>query len=121
MANTILNTQVGYTTSGSNGAGPQSQVIVGRDLSASWEAVGFGPFGRPDFTENVKFNLTLISGEGGNPAKAATISFAAADIMTIIDNSQTLFAPISLTLTEVIICNNGQSGRMMVLASQPYT
>ena len=116
---TILPTQVGYTMSGQNGTS-QSQVMIGKDLALSWDAIGFGPNGRPDLVENVKFNLTLISGSIP-PQKAATISFASADIFTIVSNAQTLTLPLALTLVEVIICNNGQSGRMMVLGSQPYT
>lgn len=100
----------------------------------SFTALGFGPLGQNDLTEGLTLNLTLISGtasasaasqavNGGGSApfqKVATISFSAADIVAIVANSQTLEVPVNLTLTEVIICNNGQSGRMMVLGSMPY-
>ena len=117
----ILNPQEGYTQTGI-GSPLQSQTIIGRDKFLQWEAVAFGPQGRPDYTEGIRFNLTLISGQANNAyLKMGSISFSANDISAIIDNADTLIAPVALQLVEVMVCNNGQSGRMIILGSPVYT
>lgn len=118
----LIDPLIGYTPTGI-GSPYQSQVIVGKDLSLSFEAIGFGPNSRPDLVEGVRLNLTLISGnqQDGGPQKMASLSFSANDISAIIDSASTLVGPVPFQLVEVIVCNNGQSGRMMVLGSPVYT
>lgn len=117
----ILNPQDSYTQTGV-GLPYQSKTIFGKDLNLSWTAISpAGPFGNPDLCEGVLFNLTLISGQSANNlSKTASISFSSNDIAAILQNATTLQSPVTLQLVEVIVCNNGASGRMIVLGSMPY-
>lgn len=55
--NTVLPTQIGYTPTGSASG---AQLVIGRNTTANWEAIGFGNDGRPDANERLVINLTYI-------------------------------------------------------------
>ena len=121
---TILPKQIGFTvagnTNGIGGTASQSQVIIGKDITLSWDCVGFGGQGRPDPVENVILNLTIITNAPNGPQKLGQISFNASDIAAIISNNTNAPTPILMKLTEVDVCSNGTPMKMIVLASTPY-
>lgn len=120
---TILPTQLGttiYSDGSANIPASQSQIFIGKDITAQWEAVGFGSQGRPDAVENVILNLTLITNSAGGPSKKATISLKASDINSILKGNTNIPNPVTLSLMEVDVCNNGTAAKMLVISSVPY-
>lgn len=125
MPNTFYPTQIGFVPSGS--APNSSKIVIGRNITGSWEAVGFGADGRPDTLNNFVINFTYTN--AGQARKLGDVTLNAGDLYTIMNplpNKQS-YAPsnIELTFKEVSICELGDDGesverKMIVLASQTY-
>jgi hypothetical protein len=112
---TIYPTQIGYVPTGVNGTVGISSVTIGRTITGSYEGIGFGQDGRPDYLNLLQINLankigTVITQKG-------TITINVADIMAIAG----VPANLNLTLKEVTVCNAGATNKMIILGSQLYT
>lgn len=108
-------TNIGYTPTGTaNG----SQIFLGKDIYSEFEGVGFGPNARPDTVERIVMNLTKIDEE--TPRKIAKINFDATGLAYIIDRG--LYTPETpnFELKEILVCEDGETKNMMILASQTY-
>lgn len=115
MPNTLHPSQVSYTPTGS---AYQSTVVIGRQIGATWEAIGFGAQGRPDYLERLVINLTTPS---GGLSQKGSITMDVGSIINVIAANP--FAPASgfqISLREVLVCDAGTTKKMMILASQTY-
>jgi hypothetical protein len=129
MANTFHPTQIGFTPSGDK---QTSQVVIGKDTRTNWEAIGFGPVGRPDVLEKLVINFTQVSGTAPagmtpNPSFRGKITIDVNEIVEIIKaNPPLTVSGVDLRLREILVCvaeNDGDAGteqKMLILASQPY-
>lgn len=121
--NSLLPTQIGYTPLSSGTPPYPSQVVIGRDITASFEAVGFGDGGRPDPMSLLKINLT---NQAVDPAvKVGSISMSATGLAAIISaNFALLGQPLNFTFQEVALCvdvnGTATEKRAVVLMSQSY-
>lgn len=110
--------QVGFVPSG---VAQDGRTIIGRDYSVTWEAVGFGPGGRPDGMMQLQINFTRVSGVAA-PVKFATVNL---DVSTLVAaqvaNPNVPSTGLNFAFREVAVCENGSSKRMMVIASQTYS
>ena len=114
----FLPTQIGYLPTGVNGTAQTSSVYLGRDISTTYEAVGLGAAGRPDYLQEVVINLTYK--DGPTLTKRGTISLNVGDLYAAKLTNPNVPTDISLYLQEVAVCDNGTEKRMMVIASDPY-
>jgi hypothetical protein len=119
MANPYYPTQMGYLPTGSNGVANTSTFVVGRDITANYEAVGLGAGGRPDYAQEVVFNLTYK--DGPTLTKRGTISLNVGDLYAAKLTNPNVPTDIALYLQEVAVCDNGVEKRMMIIASDPYS
>lgn len=120
ILNTLHPTQIGYTPTGNyNSVSTSSTLYLGRNAGVTWEAIGFGQDGRPDYLENLVINLTQV----GTPNQTiASIVMSVTGIQAIIAASPNAAAQaLSLTLREVSVCDAGVAKKMIVLASPTYT
>lgn len=115
MPNTFHPTQIGYTPSGQ---AQQSILVLGKNVSASWQSIGFGPNGQPDIVEKIYINLTKTA----DPTTTiGTITLNVADLQSIIaGNSHATSAALTFGLREVDVCDNGTAKKMIILASATY-
>lgn len=114
MPNTFNATQIGFTPPSS----PQgSQVVIGKDITASWEAVGFGADGRPDVLGKVFIYLTS---SGGTPAQVGVISLDVAQLVSIIQANPNAPTTFQFQMREFDVCDNGVAKKTMIIASQNY-
>lgn len=120
--NPSVPTQLGYTPTGS---AYQSTVVIGRNVNATWEAVGFGAEGRPDYLERLTINLTSPS--GASLVRKGVVNIDVGALVQAINANP--FAPstgFQFAFREVSVCEvpDGSSSaverRMMVIASQTY-
>lgn len=110
-------TQIGYIQSGVRGPiFTPSEVVIGRDVTGSWEAAGFGAQGRPDALQKITINLSPQDGLD-LPGK---IIIDVQDVLSIMDDNDNAPDNMYFRLTEVSICESGVEKRMVVLASQTY-
>jgi len=122
MPNTFYPTQIGFTPSGSaNG----SQIIIGRNIDVSWEAVGFGAEGRPDITQNMVINLTFEAIDG-TTLRVGEVKLNAKELFDIAVENNLQDEVIEISFKEISICETDDEGnstekKMMILASKPYS
>ncbi len=122
MFNTVTPTQIGFIPTGANGTVKTSSLYLGKNVDVTWEAVGLGAQGRPDYLQVVNLNLTKVVGTS-NPilTRLGTISFDVSDLQTIIaGNSNATAAALTFKLREVDVCDSTTARKMMVLSSLPY-
>ena len=114
MLTTIYPTQIGYQPTGVNGSVGVSSVTFGRTITGSYEGIGFGLDGRPDYLQVLQINLT----DYDNPlVQKGTITMNVADLMSIVGGPSYY----NLTLKEVTVCDEGVTKKMVILGSQLYT
>jgi hypothetical protein len=120
MSNSFFPPQIGFIpTTGSTGINT-STLYLGRNVDTTWEAVGFGQAGRPDYLETLYLNLTKLN--AGVPDRIATLAFNVADVQTIItSHSNAGAAALTFQIREVDVCSAGVAKKMMILASAPYS
>lgn len=117
MNPTFFPTQVGYTPTGSAYG---SQIVLGRNLNTTWEAIGFGQQGRPDPLERVYMNLSQISGLS-TAAQKAVVAFDVKSLLNIL--AARPLAPTTgfyFAFREYLVCDNGTTKAAVFLSSQPY-
>lgn len=119
MANTLYPTNIGFLPTGVNGTVGVSSVFIGRATSGSFEGVGFGAGGRPDYAQTVQINLTQRAGDGTLTQKGS-ITLNVADIIAAKTANSNLPDNLNLTLREVAVCDGGVNKRMLIVASAPY-
>lgn len=121
MASSLYPPNIGFIPiSGQGGTIQTPTLTLGRDVSVTWEAVGFGGGGRPDYIKTVIINLTDNTVMTA-PTKKAAISIDVADVLTIIaSNANATTAALTLKLREVDVCDDGTAKKMMILASATY-
>lgn len=121
MPDSIIPTQIGSTPPGSS---LDSQVVIGKDTTVSFEAVGIGSQGRPDYVQNVIINLSKI--ENNTTVTIAKIQLNVGDLITLMDKNKNMPKNLSLALKEVAVCEIADGSeeavdkRMIVLASDTY-
>lgn len=118
---------IGYTNSG--------LLLIGKNPTVNWEAIGFGEGGRPNImgTLTINFcvsgdnNLPSTSGQSGAAAinMIASVGLAAGDLVNIVTGSTNAPKFFNFSFKEVAVCSgdgkgNSQEARMMILASQIY-
>ncbi len=114
MLTTIYPTQIGYQPTGVNGIVGISSVTLGRTITGSYEGIGFGKDGRPDYLQVLQINLT----DYDSPLiQKGTITMNVADLISIAGGP----SQYNLTLKEITICDNGTAKKAVVLMSQLYT
>ncbi len=110
--------QIGFVPSG---VAQDGRVIIGKDYSVTWEAIGFGPGGRPDGLNQLQINLTRVSGVAA-PVKFASVNL---DVSTLIAaqiaNPNIPSTGITFSFREVAVCDAGTNKRMLVIASSTYS
>ncbi len=111
----IFPTQVGYLPTGVNGTAGISTYIVGRTISGSYEGVGIGAGGRPDYVEVIQFNLAQRAANGTLTQKG-TVTINVNDLVAIVG----LPSNLNLTLREVDVCDNETAKKAITLMSEPY-
>lgn len=112
---TFYPTNIGYLPTGVNGVAQVSSVFVGRAVSGTYEGVGFGQGGRPDYAQVVQINLSSVA--GGVATQKGSITMNVADIVAIAG----VPANLNLVLKEVTVCDSGTTKKMVILGSQLYT
>jgi hypothetical protein len=121
-------TQVGTIPSGFS-QNQASQVVIGRNVSIADntptpEAYGFGKSGRPDFIESFTIHLTENSSAdkriNTNLTSRAVIYMDVTDLATVRSSNENAPTRFDFTLKEVSVCENGQTKKMIILASQTY-
>jgi hypothetical protein len=112
---TIAPTQVGYIPPPPSGTAGTSTYVVGRMVSGSYEGVGLGAGGRPDYVQVIQFNLAQRGSDGALSQKG-TVTMNANDLVAIAG----LPTNLNLTLREVDVCDNGVARKLVILASEPY-
>lgn len=119
MSNPTFNpTQIGYTPTGSVCG---SQVVIGKDMTSSWEAIGYGAAGRPDPLDRLYINISQISGVNP-PVRKATVAFDVKSLLNIIAaNPNAPTTGFYFAFRELQVCNGSTTQAMTFLASQPYT
>ncbi len=109
---TIYPTQIGYQPASYQGI---SSVTIGRTITGTYEGIGFGADGRPDYLNFLQINLA--NKVGAVITQKGTITMNVADLMAIAG----LPTNLNMTLKEVTVCELGVSKKMVILASQTYT
>jgi len=117
MNPTFFPTQIGYTPTGSAYG---SQVVIGRNMNTTWDAVGFGQGGRPDYVERIYLNITQASGVA--PVQKAQIALDVKSLLNIIAaNPNAPTTGFYFAFRELQVCNGSTVQAMTFMSSQPYT
>lgn len=117
MSTTFYPTQIGYTPTGI--APHVSSVTIGRTITGSYDGIGFGKQGRPDYAEIVTINLTSRA-EDGTLTQKGKITLNVADLIAAKTTNPNVPANLNLTLREVAVCDSSVNRRMIIVASQVY-
>ena len=118
MPNSVIPTQLGYTAPGSS---LRSQIYLGKDVNASFEAVGIGGGGRPDALQALKIHLTKEDGTA-----IGAIYLDVTDIITLKEENSNIPDELFLKLVEVSVCEindttqESEEKRMVILGSPTY-
>jgi len=118
MPNSILPTQLGYTAPGST---LRSQIYLGKNVNADFEAVGVGADGRPDALQALKIHLTKEDGTA-----IGAIYLDVTDIITLKEANSNIPTELFLKLVEVSVCEindttqESEEKKMVVLGSPTY-
>lgn len=119
MSSSFFPPQVGFIPTGTTTGVLNSTVYLGRNVDVTWEAIGFGAQGRPDYLQTLYMNLTKV--QGTTKTRLATLKFDVADIQTIINaDSAATAAALTFKLRQVSVCDNGTNKKMIILASDTY-
>lgn len=119
MSNSFFPTQIGFIPTGTNGTANTSTLYLGSNATTTWEAIGFGQNGRPDYLQTLYLNLTKLV--AGVPTLVATISIDVADVQAIIAGDSNATAPaLQIKMREVAVCDAGIAKKMIVLGSSTY-
>lgn len=127
--NSLLPTQIGFIP-GVDGSGEQvknqtSELVLGRNVTGDWEAIGFGKNGRPDYLEKVTLNIAYRMGDNTKvlPLRITIDANVVYDIW--MNNADTPSDGFNLITKEVAVCETDDEGnstekRMIILASETY-
>lgn len=119
MSNTFYPSQIGFIPTG-NGTDVQvSSVVLGRTITGTYEAIGFGSKGRPDYLEDVIINLTQRAGDGTLTQKGSIV-MNVQDLISAATTRSQFPTNLNLTLKEVLVCENSVTKGMIILGSQTY-
>lgn len=113
----LFPTQIAYKPTGVAGVAQVSSVVIGRS-SGSFEGVGFGAGGRPDYVQTVQINMGDPVGDG-TFTQRGSVTFNVDDLASL-QLSPSVPTRISLTFKEVSVCDNGTNRKMIILATAPY-
>ena len=123
MPNSIVPTTIGSLPSTSTFG---STLVLGKDVTADFEAVGLGIDGRPDVLNLLQINLSQYDpSSDGNLLPVVSFIIDPLDILELQKNNPAITSPIFLNFKEVAICETDDEGnstekRMIVLASDTY-
>jgi hypothetical protein len=120
MANTVFPSQVGFVPSGIN---QNSQVVFGRNITGSWEAIGVGQGGRPDILQQITAYIVNI--QGNSATLPIIINIDTTAVQQIISSNSHAPQVFNFSLQEVSTCETDDAGnstemRRMALLSQAY-
>lgn len=119
MPSSFFPTQIGFLPTGANGTAQTSTLYFGRDTNATYDAVGFGQGGRPDYVSIIQIPLVQRAGDG-TLTKKGTITLDVAAIVSGANANSNMPTNLNLVLQEVAVCDNGTAKRMMIIGSQTY-
>lgn len=120
MSTTFYPTQIGYVPTG-NASGPLiSSVTIGRTITGSFDGIGFGKQGRPDYLQDMIINLANRATDGTLTQKG-TITLNVGDLIAAKVTNPNVPTNLNLTLREVSVCDSGVTKKMIILGSQPYS
>jgi hypothetical protein len=134
MSNPYYPTQIGYLPTGIGTGANVSTLVLGRYTSGNgntYEGVGFGLGGRPDYAQVVQINITDRA-TNGTLTQNAWININVADIIamrTQLPVNPYFPSQVNMTLKEVSVCEVLDSGpnigdtverKMIILSSQTY-
>ena len=120
MNNSIIPSTIGSTPINSTNG---SQLVFGRDVSVTFEAIGLGQTGRPDVLQKLIINLSTIN--AGVTTKTCSITLDPAAIITLITSNPNIPSPVNMSLVEAAVCVADDSGntteqRMIIIGSATY-
>lgn len=110
---------IGFLPTGANGVAQTSTLYFGRDIAATYDAIGFGAGGRPDYVSIVQIPLVQRAVDG-TLTKQGTITLDVGAIVSGRASNSNLPSNLNLVLKEVAVCDAGVAKRMMIVASQTY-
>lgn len=114
--NSIYASQIGFTQTGSAYG---STLTIGRTVSGTFEGIGFGQQGRPDYAGVVAINLTQAVGDG-TLNQMGTITLNVGDILAQMALRSQFPGNLNLVLKEVLVCESNVTKAMMIIGSQTY-
>lgn len=118
MSNSIIPTQLGYTAPNTPS---RSQIYLGKDVNAQFEAIGLGEEGRPDALQALKIHLSQ------NGVAKGAIYLDITDIIALQNANSNIPAELFLKLMEVSVCEinpstgDGEEKKMVILGSPTYS
>lgn len=123
MSNSLLPTQIGYVPASQDGT-QQSQLVLGRNTTGTWEAVGFGAQSRPDPLQALQVFVT-VNPLSQTPTVPVTINIDATNALAVALANPNAPSVFTFTLQEVATCETDANGvtsekRRMALISQAY-
>lgn len=122
MPSSVFPSQMGFVPSGSNSQ--QSQIIMGRNTTGTYEGIGVGQGGRPDSLESIQVFITANL-QTASPTVPLTITIDATSALAIIAANPNAPTTFGFTMQEVATCETDANGvtsekRRMALISQAY-
>lgn len=117
--NAFYPSNVGFTPTGSAYG---STITLGRTISGTFEGVGFGQGGRPDYANLVVINLAQRVNDGGGDIieQHGTITLNVGDVLAQMATRPLFPTNLNLTLKEVLVCEANVTKGMMIIGSQTY-
>jgi hypothetical protein len=111
--------QVGFLPTGVNGTAQTSTLYFGRDIDASYDAIGFGQGGRPDYLSIIQIPLVSRAMDG-TLTKQGTLTLDVGALVSGRMANPNMPTDLNLILKEVAVCDAGQNRRAVVLMSETY-
>ncbi len=121
MPNSATPTQFGYLPTGVGPTAGNSTLYFGRDVTSTYDAIGLGGDGRPDYVSIIQIPLTYhLSGSNVAPTKQGMITLDVSAIVSGRAANPNVPTNLNLILREVDVCDNGVAKKAMVIMSDPY-
>lgn len=102
--------------------GQKSEIIIGKDVSVEYEAIGFGADARPEELNSLTINIS--DGSVTPSVKKLSIKIDIADVLAIIAANPSVPSNLTVSLKEASVCEvvgeETVEKRMLILASQTY-
>lgn len=128
MPNTVLPAQLGTVpfNPGGSGSASNSQIVMGRDPTVTFEAVGLGAQGRPDYLQTVKINFSKAPSGSNTYKQMGSVSFDVADVYSFFTGNLNVPQNLNIKFRQVSVCEVNDTTQeteeraMIILASQTF-